>query len=166
MSPVKSCPSMWQFLLSPLFGGGFWHPAGLGLAAPRQLPADSSTCSHCWQEAKTSSEGRVRQGRSCCGALSELPVSSSPPWPCFPPFHEGWLRLLWSRAQMKVPGTLSTSQKGTNKAGRVLWLGPGKNLSGLGGILGDYPAKYLVTKENLLFSFLPPFIISAAEYLI
>lgn len=84
----------------------------------------------------------------------------------FPIFHEFWVRLFWNRAQMKVPGTLRTSQKGTNKAWRVLWFGPDKYLSGVGGILGDYPAKYLVTEENLLFSFILPFIIFAAQSLI
>lgn len=92
-----------------------------------------------------------------------IPWFSSLPCACFPRFHEGWVRLIWNRAQVKVPGTLSTSQKGTIKAWRVLWFGPGKNLSGIGGILRDYPAKYLVTEEKLLFSFIAPFIIFAAE---
>lgn len=55
----------------------------------------------------------MRQCRSYCGVLSQYPVFSSLPCACFLPVHEGWVRLFWNRAQVKIPGTLSTAQKGT-----------------------------------------------------
>lgn len=55
----------------------------------------------------------------------------------------------WNLQQQQWP--FSTSWRGTNKAWNVLGFGPGRNLSGIWGVLRDYSAKCLVI-EVLIYT--------------